>query len=76
MQGTNNAAMLQAHPDHPMELSEAAVEAVVREVTAEEVAHYHEFGWAMPGLGRFVASHHRSSNSSHHIHEHIRCLCL
>ena len=29
----------------------------------------------MPGLGRFVASHHRSSDS-HQIHEHTRCLCL
>lgn len=28
-------------------MSEQQVEAVVREVTAEEVAHYHEFGWVM-----------------------------
>eukprot|EP01043_Picozoa_sp_COSAG02_P100248 COSAG02_NODE_36335_length_456_cov_0.638655_2_plen_67_part_01 len=28
-------------------VSEEEVEAVVREVTDEEVAHYHEFGWVM-----------------------------
>ena len=30
-----------------MAMTEAEVEAVVREVTDEEVAHYHEFGWVM-----------------------------
>ena len=33
--------------DFPMGMSEAEVEAVVREVTDEEVAHYHEYGWVM-----------------------------
>ena len=31
----------------PMEMAEAAVEAVVREVTDAELAHYHEYGWVM-----------------------------
>jgi ectoine hydroxylase-related dioxygenase (phytanoyl-CoA dioxygenase family) len=30
-----------------MAMSEAEVEVVVREVTDEEVAHYHEYGWVM-----------------------------
>ena len=34
-------------PGFAMALSEAEVEAVVREVTDEEVAHYHEYGWVM-----------------------------
>jgi hypothetical protein len=45
-----------------MERGEAAVEAVIREVTAEEVAHYREFSWAMPGLGRIVTLCYRSSD--------------
>jgi hypothetical protein len=32
---------------YKMALSEEEVEAAVREVTDEEVAHYHEFGWVM-----------------------------
>ena len=36
-----------AHPDFPMEMAEPEVEAVVRQVTDEEVAHYCEFGWVM-----------------------------
>ena len=36
---------MDGHPDFPMALSEAEVEAVVREVTDEEVAHYEEYGW-------------------------------
>ena len=31
------------HPDFPMAMSEAEVAAVVREVTDEEVTHYHEY---------------------------------
>lgn len=34
-------------------LSEAKIQGVVREVTAEEIAHYHEFGWVT--LRRLVA---------------------
>ena len=36
---------MDGHPDFPMAMSEAEVEAVVREVTDEEVAHYEEYGW-------------------------------
>lgn len=32
---------------YEMAMSEEEIEAVVREVTDEEVAHYHEFGWVM-----------------------------
>eukprot|EP01045_Picozoa_sp_COSAG04_P036465 COSAG04_NODE_8885_length_921_cov_0.732360_1_plen_164_part_00 len=35
------------HADFPMAMTEDEVEAVVREVTDEEVEHYHEYGWVM-----------------------------